>query len=175
MYSDEKIELYKLAVDARKLEIQNFWTRSLFFWGFIAAAYLAYVSAKDAPILQALLAHFGLMASCSWYLINRGGKYWQEIWELKVEKLEKGEETQLFSTLEPVSIHPLSSGKFSVSRVTTLFRLVTVFAWLGLVVRSYLLSSQKCLLLWASLPTLAVLVVLFTLCRSSGDRKTLSA
>jgi len=27
------LELLKLAADARKLEIDNFWKRSLFFWG----------------------------------------------------------------------------------------------------------------------------------------------
>jgi hypothetical protein len=45
MDSDQMgLELLKLAAEARKLEIESFWRRSLFFWEFIVAAFAGYAS-----------------------------------------------------------------------------------------------------------------------------------
>ena len=70
-------------MDTRKFEIDLFWKRSLFFLGFISAAFIGFgaLYKKDAPELALLLACFGLVCSVAWTLANRGSKYWQENWQ----------------------------------------------------------------------------------------------
>src|SRR5579862_2464549 len=81
---------FDVAADVRKFEIGLFWQRSLFFWGFIAAAFVGYVAIPKATGEQPRLgvACFGLVCSVAWTLLNRGSKYWQESWEKKVERHE---------------------------------------------------------------------------------------
>ena len=43
----KKLAELQLASDIRKFEIGLFWQRSLFFWGLIAATFLAYANIKD--------------------------------------------------------------------------------------------------------------------------------
>ena len=87
---DKATKRFEVAIDTRKFEIELFWKRSLFFWGFIAAAFIGYgtlVQAK-APELALMIGCFGLVCSVAWTLANRGSKYWQEAWEQKVEREE---------------------------------------------------------------------------------------
>ena len=85
-------KIFEHASDIRKFEIGLFWQRSLFFWGFIAAAFVAYAAIADAtpPDTDLLLAiaAFGFVCSVAWALANRGSKYWQESWEAKLETFE---------------------------------------------------------------------------------------
>ena len=37
----QRIEILKYAAETRKFEIERFWQRSLFFWGFIGASFVA--------------------------------------------------------------------------------------------------------------------------------------
>jgi hypothetical protein len=77
-----------LAVDTRKFEIELFWKRAFFFWGFIAAAFAGYgvLHQAHATDLALAIACFGLVCSVAWTLVNRGSKYWQENWEQKVNR-----------------------------------------------------------------------------------------
>jgi hypothetical protein len=133
MDSDQiDLELLKLAADARELEIKNFWQRSLFFWGFIAATAFAYGDvakwSDHSRFLESLLAHFGLFSSFCWCYVNKGSKYWYESWERKLRDLERAPKISerigallknrdsgrgLFSGFEPVDPKP-----FGVFRVT---------------------------------------------------------
>ena len=86
--SSKRAEKYfDVAADVRKFEIGLFWQRSLFFWGFIGAAFIAYAALgrKDNsdPLAQLAVACFGFVCSTAWTLQNRGSKYWQEAWETK--------------------------------------------------------------------------------------------
>lgn len=85
-YSRRKFEL-EVALDARAHELTLFWQRSLFFWGFIAAAFTALaVIERDgtSPRLGVAISCFGCVCSWAWVLINKGSRYWQENWERKV-------------------------------------------------------------------------------------------
>ena len=86
------LELLKLAADARKLEIDNLWKRSLFFWGFITAAAYAYWEVykfdKDVRFPLIVLSHFGFLCSEFWLLINVGSKFWYTAWEKQTKKLD---------------------------------------------------------------------------------------
>jgi hypothetical protein len=71
---------FDVAVQVRNFEIDLFWKRSVFFWGFIASAFIGYAALrKDSPNLALLIACFGMVCSCAWTLLNRGSKYWQEL------------------------------------------------------------------------------------------------
>ena len=147
--------LFDTASDTRKFEIDLFWKRSLFFWGFIAAAFTGYALATK--MLALALACFGLVCSVVWTLGNRGSKYWQEAWEAKVERIEDAlpQFTVSANPVQPprnsLSIQPLfrtreppdtSKGpwlrgrRFSVSKLTIALSDFTSLVWLGLVVRS---------------------------------------
>jgi hypothetical protein len=81
MSEDEQNEKrFDVSVQTRNLEIELFWKRSLFFWGFISAAFIGYAALRQSD-LRILLACFGMVCSCAWTLVNRGSKYWQEAWE----------------------------------------------------------------------------------------------
>src|SRR6185437_4514266 len=88
---DQKKEILKLAAETRRFEIERFWGRSIFFWGFIAAAFVAYgqLYSQQRDGLPFVVSCFGLVCSVAWTLANRGGKYWQEAWEGKVEAVER--------------------------------------------------------------------------------------
>lgn len=82
------------ALDIRKFEIELYWKRAAYFWTFIAATFAGYFvlagSTKfdDQEILLFFVNCLGLIFSFSWFLVNRGSKYWQENWEGHVDLLE---------------------------------------------------------------------------------------
>ena len=86
-YLDFLYQQYKIAIETRKLEIELFWKRSLFFAGFIAAAFIAYTHVE--PNQKLPLAIIGILVSYCWMLANKGSKYWFESWEVKVNALEE--------------------------------------------------------------------------------------
>lgn len=83
-------QAFEFAAKELRSEIALFWQRSLFFWGFIAAAFVAYGSlAKEQNKDLALaISCFGFVCSVAWTLVNRGSKYWQIHWEAKLRSVE---------------------------------------------------------------------------------------
>jgi hypothetical protein len=150
------LELLKLAADARELEIKNFWQRSLFFWGFIAATAYAYGAVAKwndhSCFLESLLAHFGLFSSFCWCYVNKGSKYWYESWEKKLKDLERApgikdrieallqkedKRRWLFSGFEAVERKPFGAAKYSVTKITVFLSEVVIVSWGAIVLRSY--------------------------------------
>jgi len=126
-----------LAVNARRLEIELFWRRSLFFWGFIAAALVALAATHgEHPRLELLISCFGLVCSVCWSLANRGSKYWHEAWETKVHREEKAIGEPLFSRTEDLQNKGpwLSARRYSVSKLAILLSDYTCFAWLSITI-----------------------------------------
>lgn len=134
--------VFDIAADTRKFEIGLFWQRSIFFWGFIAAAFVAYAEiAKESPRdndLLSAIAAFGVVCSAAWALANRGSKYWQGAWEAKLEAYEKivlG--IELFA--EPYSPRCRDwwgEWRFSVSRLTMALSDFTFGLWVFLGART---------------------------------------
>jgi hypothetical protein len=122
MKDDERVKkIFDTASDIRKFEIELFWKRSLFFWGFIAAAFVAVATLKnEQPILSLLISEFGIVCSLAWTLGNRGSKYWQEQWEAKIEHVENYVTGPLFNREEPEKVEGswLRGRRYSVSRLT---------------------------------------------------------
>jgi hypothetical protein len=126
------------ALTARKHEIDLFWTRSLFFWGFIAVAAASYGilatannQSPEVSFLKTVVASFGVVCSAAWVLVNRGSKFWQDSWEKNVGSLEQLElggpyftkaRSDVVTSLE-------SGGRFSVTKVTILLSWITTALW----------------------------------------------
>jgi len=154
---EKKAEILKYAAETRRFEIERFWQRSLFFWGFIGAAFIAYAAlAKDKPadpLLPFIVACFGVVSSVAWTLQNRGSKYWQEAWEDKIKAVEFDVlGAEVFSNIEPVrNRHIWGAARYSVSKLAVALSDFTLLVWLVLAWRSYPVSpAVTCL----SLPIL---------------------
>jgi hypothetical protein len=125
---------YTFAVRAREVELELFWKRALFFWGFIGAAFVAYASARSSVRLSAVVAAFGLVCSVVWSLANRGSKYWYENWETKVEKSELTVTGRWLATQEKQKADNwwLRSRRFSVSKLAIALSDYIALVWLML-------------------------------------------
>jgi hypothetical protein len=89
--SERKVQLtLQYAAENRRSEISLLWARSSFFWAFLAIAIGSYGAAfhGNHRTFALIVACFAAICSLCWTLANRAGKYWQEIWEKKVESLE---------------------------------------------------------------------------------------
>jgi hypothetical protein len=141
MGESEKSKIEKsfdTANDIRKFEIGLFWQRSLFFWGFIGAAFVAFAAIQKDQVSNAgiLVACFGLVCSVAWSLLNRGSKYWQEFWEEQIELLEEEVlERKLFGKEGEVQDKGwwLSAKRYSVSKLAIALSDFTSLVWLALI------------------------------------------
>lgn len=104
---------FNFANSCRDKEIDRFWSRGLYFWGFIVAYFTAYFvtlsniiprESEDyvdltfeqfllIPFMGKLILFvisFVIFIFClSWLLVHKGSKYWQENWEEHIYQLEK--------------------------------------------------------------------------------------
>jgi len=131
-----RIKKYDTAILIRNFEIELFWKRSLFFWGFISSSFVGYATlSKTRPSLAILIACFGFVCSVAWSLVNRGSKYWQENWETIVAKIEDDVTGSLFKEREEQKNKGiwLSSRKFSVSKITIAMSDFSILVWLLLI------------------------------------------
>ena len=136
---EQKGKILDLASEIRKFEIERFWQRSLFFWGFIAAAFVAYAQTYEKnPFIAILVACYGTVCSTAWTLGNRGSKYWQEAWEQKVKVVEKDVlGVDLFSNPEPRERKGFwGAAEFSVSRLAIALSDFTVLIWIVLLAKA---------------------------------------
>jgi hypothetical protein len=129
---------FDAAFDVRKFEIELFWKRSLFFWGFIAAALVGIATLKnEQPMLSLLISEFGIICSLAWTLANRGSKYWQEQWESKIEQVEDGITGPLFKNEEKPKNFGwwLQGRRYSVSRLATAVSDSVLLLWVSIYIR----------------------------------------
>jgi len=139
---------YKLALEIRQFEIELYWKRATYFWTLIAATFAGYfalaTSQGSHSGLVFLVSCIGLVLSTSWYLVNRGSKYWQENWERHVDLLEDEFVGPLYKTTianqQFCGCKPEDGYRFSVSKVNQLTSLYVALVWLGLTIISFLLS-----------------------------------
>ena len=134
--------LFNYAVDTRKLEIQLFWQRSIYFWGLVAASLIAFATLQktDAEEMSVSVVCFGFLTSLAWALQCRGSKYWHEAWEQKVHSLEESIFGQkLFG--QPEASLPttptwrdawLRSRRMSVTKIAIAMSDLSVLLWISL-------------------------------------------
>jgi hypothetical protein len=135
MADDNKI--LQLATEARKFQIDLFWQRSLFFWGLIAATFLAYANLRESePEIRYAVICVGLIFSLGWTLVNRVSKYWQEVWEQKVEEVEElilvDRPSRNPEPTQEEKFWLWSARKYSVSKLAIALSDFTLLIWLFL-------------------------------------------
>lgn len=135
------------ALDIRKFEIELYWKRGTYFWAFIAAAFAGYAlthkSTDPDPWLSIIFSALGLVFSFTWYLVNRGSKFWQSNWERHVDLLEDMTLGPLYKvvavTADNSAGNPLTSpAQFSVSKLNQVLSVFVVAVWLLLFLKSLL-------------------------------------
>jgi hypothetical protein len=156
---------YDAAVKAREFEIDLFWKRALFFWGFLAAAFVAVVATQSKmPRFAVVVASFGTVCAWTWTLANRGSKFWYESWETKVQiaeltitgplfgqimypqNAEEPKETGWRSWFCRFSTGWMSARRFSVSRLAIGLSDYTFFVWVCILLyQLFALFSRDCL------------------------------
>jgi hypothetical protein len=139
-YEQRRYQL-DVALAARELEINLFWTRSLVFWGVVVAAAGAVGLALDKShrLLAFGLTCFGVISSVIWTLVNRGSRFWFVNWENKVVDLEGAVIGPLFDRPDGVergARSPIWSAgrRFSPSRLIICMSDVVVACWLAALV-----------------------------------------
>ncbi len=131
--------LIERAYDIRKFEIDLYWKRAVYFWGFLVAAFTALFIVCDptknySSYLKLIVCSIGFIFSLSWYLINRGSKYWQEQWEKVIDTLEGAINRPLYklSLLKDTSVfdNPFHQYPYSVTRINIIVSLFICIIWL---------------------------------------------
>lgn len=141
-------EALEKALDIRKFEIELYWKRATYFWGFlivIFAGYFAVLGAKlenlsyrEKLLSLLLISCLGFVFSYSWFLVNKGSKYWQNNWERHVDNLEDKIMGPLYKTVieedtkKGFKSYVTSAGEYSVSKVNQILSYFLVWVW-GLV------------------------------------------
>ena len=153
---DDQIDLeaYRVAKEARNLEITLFWQRSNYFLVLSTAIAAGFFSLRDAKYALPL-AIFGLLVGVLWIAVNLGSKFWQSRWEYRLrlaeEQLRPGmnlfsaewktvqgdvEKSLQFRTRGPVHrfYQRMVLWKPSVSLMMTFLSLLFVMLWIALLV-----------------------------------------
>jgi hypothetical protein len=137
---DKKVNALEQALDIRKFEIELYWKRATYFWAFIAvtfAGYFAVLGIQNEDLLIKknlalfLINSLGIMFSFSWFLVNRGSKFWQNNWERHVDLLEDTKMGPLYKTVIELDRKPklYEEAKYSVSKINQLLSLYMVVIW----------------------------------------------
>jgi len=118
---------FDTALATRNFEIELFWKRAVFFWGFIGAAFVGFATLQEKhPGYALIVANFGMICSFAWCLVNRGSKYWQVKWEKEVEKVQEPIVGKIFSNPK--------EKRFSVSKLLIALSDYTFILWVGIVI-----------------------------------------
>lgn len=127
------------AYELRTFEIEHYWKRATYFWGFQIAIFAAFgllwresnpeVSKPWSPVAVAL-ALLGVVTATANFLSARGSRFWQNNWELHIDMLEDEIEGRLYKTVWV----PDGKPSFSVSRVNQCLGICFILFWAFVVV-----------------------------------------
>jgi len=127
----------KTALDTRKFEIELYWKRATYFWAFIAASFAGFFALANGNQINykylLVTSIIGCLFSISWYLVNRGSKFWQENWERHVDFLEDKVNGPLYKTVinpEEVKFYKINQRyPISVSKINQVLSLFMIIIW----------------------------------------------
>ena len=137
---------YKHLLQVRDHDHAHMWIRSNVLL-FLQAGLLAFVAsnfraliADSRPVLAALCI-FGLIVAYFWHRITRGGSFWVDFWESKLQSIEHlvfGNTVNIFRNHPSRETNPKAKEKFkqqnyvSTRKSLRSVALLTVFLWLTL-------------------------------------------
>ena len=142
--NSENAELHKKAFEKaweiRNFEIDKFWQRSAYFWGFIAIIFGGYIAVvtKESNILSKntyldlYLILLGLIFSVAWLLVICGSKRWQDNWEAHIDYLEDAITGPLYKT-----VYYTGKKYFSVSKINFILAWVVIITWVFLLLHYF--------------------------------------
>ncbi len=120
------------AHELRKFEIEHYWKRAQYFWGFQVAIFAAFgllwketTTSPWQPLAFALTA-LGLLTAIANTLSAAGSKFWQKNWEYHIDLLEDRVEGRLHKTIWV----PEGRVAYSVSGVNQTLGLCFIAFWL---------------------------------------------
>jgi hypothetical protein len=174
----QRKKAYDFAVRTRDFEIDLYWKRTSYFWGFLIVIFTAYgFSSYQNEEIRFLLSIIGVIFSFSWYCVNRGSKYWQKNWEAHIDLLEEefcgniykiNLSNKLFkkrNIFDPYS--------FSISKINQNCSIVILLMWIYLVFenlnRKFQIACIPNYIPYLLFGILAVLYILLTLLSSKGN------
>ena len=179
-YGNKVKKALRKAWEIRNFEINLYWKRALYFWGFIVLAFSGVVAILNlkqdifaVPFLNKYLfltinCLWGTFLSFGWYLSNRGAKYFQTNWEKWINYLEEFDYGKLYSNpIEPTEMKVgwFSIGKFSLSRINIIFSFAITMLWFGMTILfSYFIlpNHSTCVAIITTL-TMIILGIVFYL------------
>lgn len=167
----KEAKLHK-AYQFRDFEIDMYWKRAQYFWGFLAVIYAGYfllVSSEKRDLLpkeyELITCSIGSLLSFAWYLVNRGSKRWQEHWEQMINKYEKELDFIVYGEKITSDFGILKAGRYSVSKVNILVSLIIFLSWIllfGFSIRNF----ENCSVFIIGLVTLFFIVLMCLISKS---------
>jgi hypothetical protein len=138
-------EAFKKAWEIRNFEINKFWQRSAYFWGFIALIFGGYIKIitgesrilLDDMHLDLYLILLGIIFSVGWLLAICGSNRWQENWEAHIDESEDGITGPLYKT-----IYCKNKQFFSVTKISKILAWVVIIIW-GLLFLQYIFINYN--------------------------------
>ncbi len=126
-------EAYDKAHEVRQFEIELYWKRALYFWGFEAAFMVAFgtLLAKGNDVIGQfyfllIISIFAFFFTLLWRLALKGAKKWQENWEAHIDLLEECVSGNLYKTV----LHGKGNDTFySVSKINEAINLLLLAMW----------------------------------------------
>lgn len=115
----------------RTFEIEHYWKRATYFWGFQIAIFVAFgllwkdPSQNQWGLITVALSVLGIMTAVANCLSAKGSSFWQQNWEHHIDMLEDEIEGRLYKTVW------LQKGKagFSVSKINQMLSYFLIFFW----------------------------------------------
>lgn len=119
------------AYTLRTFEIEHYWKRATYFWGFQIAIFAAFgllwrdpVASQWGPITVALSV-LGVLTAVANCLSASGSSFWQRNWERHIDMLEDGIEGRLYKTVWL----PKGKVRFSVSKINQMLSYFLILFW----------------------------------------------
>lgn len=164
----------------RDFEIELYWKRASYFWTFIAAALVGYITLITSsrfndnlkilfPQIEYIIISLGLIFSIAWVLVNIGSKRWQKNWENHIDVLENKVTGPIYKVVS-------KDFSYSVTKINLLISVFVSLIWFILAIRYTIINiSLKCCYckidwLWIFI-TLTMLVVIWILIFGYGRTK----
>lgn len=124
-----QIKALERAHEIRKFEIEMYWKRATYFWGFQIAIFAGLTASYkfEEPALTVIFAILGLITSVAWHYVNKGSKFWQENWELHIDLLEKECTGNLYKNVLCYANN--KDDAYSVSRINLTTSRVFIAVW----------------------------------------------
>lgn len=125
------------AHEIRKFEIDLYWKRTLYFWGFQVVIFLAFSNfcSKTEWLIASIMSFLGLITAYMWSLANRASKFWQENWELHIDLLEEEITGNLYKNV--LCYKENQNNAFSVSKINLRLSEVFSIAWMVLLIITF--------------------------------------